>query len=80
MKQTTHFSKPNSVPFPPREEESLNFARLFALGFPGGAGLKHLPANTADTGSIPGSGRPLGNGNGYPLQYSCLEHSINTGT
>ena len=30
--------------------------------------------NTEDTGWIPGSGRPLGEGNGNPLQYSCLEN------
>ena len=79
MKQTTHFSKPNSVPFPAREE-SFNFRMLVALGFPGGASLKHLPANTGDAGSIPGSGRSLGDGNGCPFQYSCLENSIDTGT
>ena len=32
-----------------------------------------------DMGSIPGSGRSLGGGNGIPLQYSCLENSINRG-
>ena len=30
----------------------------------------------SDMGSIPGSGRLPGEGNGYPLQYSCLEHSM----
>ena len=37
--------------------------------------VKNLPANPRDaryTGSIPGSGRSPGEGNGYPLQYSCL--------
>ena len=34
--------------------------------------VKNLPANTGDSGSIPGSGRSLGEGNGNPLQYSCL--------
>ena len=32
--------------------------------------------NVGDPGSIPGSGRPPGEGNGYPLQYSCLENSM----
>ena len=37
--------------------------------------VKNLPAiqDTGDVGSIPGSGRPLGEGNGNALQYSCLE-------
>ena len=42
-------------------------------GLPGGSGVKNLPANTRDTGSIPGPGRSLGEGNGNPLQCSCLE-------
>ena len=35
--------------------------------------------NVGDPGSIPGSGRSPGEGNSYPLQYSCLENSINRG-
>ena len=49
------------------------------MGFPGGIVLKNLPANaeeTRDTGSIPGLGRSPGEGNGNPLQYSCLENSM----
>ena len=38
--------------------------------------VKNLPANTGDAGSIPGSGKSPGEGNGYPLQYSCLENPI----
>ena len=37
--------------------------------------VKNLPAETGDTGSIPGSGRSLGEGHGNPLQYSCLGKS-----
>ena len=40
-------------------------------GFPGGSALK-LPVNAGDTGLVPGSGRFPGEGNGNPLQYSCL--------
>ena len=43
---------------------------------PGDAVVKNLPANaggTRDLGSIPGSERSPGGGNGNPLQYSCLE-------
>ena len=43
------------------------------MGFPGGSVVKNLPANTGDEGSIPGSGRSPGEGNGNPLQYFCLE-------
>ena len=42
------------------------------LGFPGGSEVKVSASNEGDLGSIPGSGRPPGEGNGNPLQYSCL--------
>ena len=45
--------------------------------------LKNLPASAGDTGasgSIPGSGRSPGEGNGNPLQYFCLENSMDRGT
>ena len=38
-----------------------------------------LPASAGDVGSIPGLGRSPGGGNGYPLQYSSLENSMNRG-
>ena len=40
-----------------------------------GSGVKNPPVNVGDVGSVPGSGRFLGGGNGNPLQYSCLEKS-----
>ena len=43
-------------------------------GFPGGSVVENLPANAADMGSIPGSGRSPGEGNSNPLQYFCLEN------
>ena len=43
------------------------------LDFPRGSVLKNPPANAGDTGLIPGSRRSPGEGNGNPLQYSCLE-------
>jgi len=46
------------------------------LGFPGGSVVENPPANAEDMGSIPGSGRSPGRGNGNPLQYSCLENSM----
>ena len=48
-------------------------------GFPGGSHGKASPCNVGDPGSIPGLGRSPGEGNGYPLQYSCLENSMDRG-
>ena len=45
-------------------------------GFPGGSAVKNLPDNVRDAGSIPGSERSLGEGNGNPLQPSCLENPL----
>ena len=47
--------------------------------FPGGSDGKVLACNEGDLGSIPGSGRSPGEGNGNPLQYSCLENSMDGG-
>ena len=44
--------------------------------FPGGSDGKASACNAGDSGSIPGSGRSPGEGNGNPLQYSCLENSM----
>ena len=49
------------------------------MGFPGGSVVRNLPANTGDSDSIPGSGRSPREGNGYPLQYSYLENSVDGG-
>ena len=46
---------------------------LIHLTFPSGS---ESACNTGDLGSIPGSGRSPGEGNGYPLPYSCLENSM----
>ena len=43
------------------------------MGFPHGSDSKQSSCNAGDSGLIPGSGRSPGEGNGYPLQYSCLE-------
>ena len=48
-------------------------------GFHGGSDGKELPATQDTPGSIPGSGRSPGEGNDYPLQYSCLENSMDRG-
>ena len=45
-------------------------------GFPGGLEVKVSASNAGDLGSIPESGRSPGEGNGNPLQYSCLENPM----
>ena len=48
-------------------------------GFPGSSEVKASACNEGDLGSIPGSGRSPGEGNGNPLQYSCLENPMEPG-
>ena len=45
-------------------------------GFPGGSVIKNLSASAGDTGSISGSGRSPGEGNGNPFQYSYLKNPM----
>ena len=52
---------------------------IHALSFPGGSDSKESACNAGDPGSIPGSGRSPGEGNGDPLQYSCLENPMDRG-
>ena len=49
------------------------------MGFPSGSDGKESACNAGDLSSIPGSGRSPGEENGYPLLYSCLEHSMDRG-
>ena len=53
---------------------SLKIQTSLQMGFPGGAS-----ANAGEAGLIPGLGRSSGGGNGYPLQYFCLENSMDRG-
>ena len=48
-------------------------------GFPGGSEVKASAWNVGDLGSVPGMGRSPGEGNGNPLQYSCLENPMEGG-
>ena len=48
-------------------------------GFPGGSDYKQSACNAGNPGLIPGSGRSHREGNGNPLQYSCLENSMDRG-
>ena len=52
---------------------------LHMLDFPGGSDGKASAYNAGDPGLIPGSGRSSGEGNGNPLQYSCLENPMDGG-
>ena len=49
------------------------------MGFFNGSDSKECDCNVGDLGSVPGSGRSPGQGNGYPLQHSCLENSMDRG-
>ena len=61
------------------EEEIQCFENVTKLGFPGDSVDKESACNTGDLDSIPVSGRSLGEGNGNPLQNSCLENSMDRG-
>ena len=55
---------------------------VLSVGFPGSRVVKNQSANAGgarDVGLMPGSGRSPGEGNGTPLQYSCLENSKDRG-
>ena len=49
------------------------------MGFPGGSDGKESSCNAGELGLIPGLGRSPGEGNVYPLQYTCLENSMDRG-
>ena len=63
----------------------MNFLRInfvwppLASAFPGGSDGKVSACYAGDPGSIPGLGRSPGEGNGNPLQYSCLENPMDRG-
>ena len=52
---------------------------LDEMGFPGSSDGKASACNAGDLGSIPGVGRSPGEGNGNPLQHSCLENPMDGG-
>ena len=63
---------------PIQESYCFKYYYLY-LGFPGGSDSKESACNVGDWGSIPGSGRSPGEGNGNPLLYSCLENPMDRG-
>ena len=66
----------------PLEQETATHSSVLKSGFPEVAVVKNPPGGAGDarhTGSIPGSGRSPGEGNGNPLQYSRPENSMDRG-
>ena len=57
-------------------ESILNVQINFVLGFPRSLVSKESACSAGDSGSVLGSGRSPGEGNAYPLRYSCLENSM----
>ena len=55
------------------------FVTVLDKGFPSGSEVKASACNEGDLGSVPGTGRSSGEGNGNPLQYSCLENPMDRG-
>ena len=71
------FPPPGDLPYPGIKPASPALAgRFFTTG---GSDGKASAYNVGDLGSIPGSGRSSGEGNGSPLQYSCLENPMDGG-
>ena len=60
-------------------KSNILFLVRFLQAITGGSRGKESACSAWDRGSIPGSGRSPGEGNGYPLQYSCLENSTDRG-
>ena len=58
---------------------AMKLKDVYSLGFPGGSEVKASACNAGDLGWIPGLGRSPGEGNGNPLQYSCLENPMDWG-
>ena len=60
-------------------KQLLNLGIIALQGFPDSSVGKESACNVGDTGFIPGSGRSPGEGNAYPVHYSCLENSVDRG-
>ena len=59
--------------------ELIFIGPIFVRGFPCGSVGKESTCNAGDPSLIPGLGKSTGEGIGYPLQYSCLENSMDRG-
>ena len=76
--QKTHLHDPQIHELTECRDGFCWFVRA-TMGFVGGSDHKRFACNAGDPGSILGLGRSPGEGNGYPLQYSCLENSLDRG-
>ena len=73
---------PSGPPGPPSsapQGQRTGAACVQSLSFPSSSDGKESTCNAGDPGSIPGSGRSPGEAIGYPIQYSCLENSMDRG-
>ena len=68
-----------SVAYPDLLLYTIGMFQFKLLDFPGGSDSKESTCNVGDLGSVPGLGRSPGEGNGYPLQYFCLENPMDRG-
>ena len=75
MKLETNCKK-IKLPHTPQTQRLKQYVPKLPMGFPGGSEVKVFAWNAGDLGLIPGSGRSPGEGNGNPLQYSCLENPM----
>ena len=72
----------HALPFTGEEMEDIPLSLIYLClvqafsKYLGGSDCKESACNAGDPGSIPGLGRSPGEGNGYPLQYSCLENPM----
>ena len=70
---------PHFLPFVMEFLSFYAFSGSYRMDFPGGSDGKVSAYSAGDPGSVPGSGRSPGEGNGNPLQYSCLENPMEGG-
>ena len=79
IKEQRHYF---AIKVPTSQGYGFSSSHVWMWGFPGGSEVKVSASNAGDIrdmGSIPGSGRSPGEGNGNPLQYSCLENPMDGG-
>ena len=79
LKSMRKYALENSTQYMFFFPRSTEICILIDIVFPGGSAGKESPCNGGDPGSIPGLGRSSGEGNGYPLQSSRMENSMDRG-
>ena len=70
---------PQDAPFPPLGSPKPKKSSVVHVSFSGGFDSKESACSAGDSGLIPGLERSPGEGNGHPLQYSCLENPMDGG-